>query len=1062
MTTKTVFLSGTVLFVPSDFDSTGPWTLGGLGGGGGAHKGNSQSSAGGGAGAYAQITNADVALKVGGTVFLSVGTAGVGATTSGFDGTAGTDTWVNVAGANSAPATSAAGFLAKAGAGSTAAASGAGGLASASVGSTKFDGGSGGTGNNGVARGGGGGGGAGGPNGPGGAGGATALGAGGGSGGGGSGGGGSGSGGAAGGSSSGATGVSGGANSAGAGAGVAPGGNGSLGGGGAGADRAVTPGAGGNGGAGVDWTQTSDGTTAGPGGGGGGGGNASGANTGGNGGAAGGYGAGGGGCGGSTSGTSASGNGGNGSAGFVLFTYTVNPNAGGGGGRASAPFTLNFALGGGLGSSPGSVGVAMGSSSPGSATFSPDQISGLTFAIRSDIGVTAVAGSIVGVAPAWNTSIGVFGSGSNAPTQAAAFGPGGQDLFQFTSSSTQFFSLASDVTVGACTVIWMGAPTIFNANKQLFANASNSSFLRTLTGGAGSAITTMAVLTVGGGVTNIPLASAVRPYRNMLPMAMTYDPAAASGTASIYVDNIFSGNATGVGAGGFLFNRIGVIGASTNPYDGYMGPILIYNRILTAEEMAAVTTYLATWRGQNIYIAAAGSDSSVTPWNSTTPFQTPTAAAAQPYLGFETLAPKGGDKFRLAAQALCPIPGLSPTVRMTWDGSVWGTGKALILGSTAPTLTVTSGTIYDCGVFASIPMTYVMYVPGGTITFGANYTLGNMQRLTQTVGTQSAPGVGQWGFDTGTNHVYVNAGVALTTGDIEVALASGSGRLASLGDNWSARNYVVAITQNTCCSPPGNNIVIDGVEAYFGNNDGIDQGPGQQNVVVKNCVVAYMGDGPAGTGGSQGDSYSAHQGTQVTRTLCQAWWSDKGGFNDGVDCTVINDRCISVGSLVYRNTSGTGAPASMTLTNCLGVVAANAFSDDCVTAGSATAQVTVENCTLVSLKGTGSGINQVLAGGSITALNNIITGFVTGLNWQGPGTLVAGYNDYYANTTNYSGTGPAPHDLAVNPLFVNAAAFNYVLAGNSPCLGAGVFIPGIVIDLAGTTRPNPPSVGAYE
>lgn len=1059
MATKTVLLSGSAFFVPADFDPAGPWELGGLGAGGGGRRGNSQSGGGGGGGAYARITNADASLTVGQLLFLSLGTPGLGATIVNTDGTSGTDTWANLTGINSPPTSVATGFLAKAGAGGSAT-GGAGGLASASIGSLKNDGGDGGSGGNGVGRGGGGGGGAGGANGPGGDGGSSGLlGNTGGSGGGGSGGGGSGSGGANGANSTSVAGGAGGANSAGAGAGVPPAGAGSLGGGGAGADAAVTPAAGGAGGAGADWVQTSDGTPAGPGGGGGGGGNAITTNLGGNGGAGGGYGAGGAGCGGSTSGASSAGNGGNGSAGFAYFTYTVNPDSGGGSaGGASGPFTMDFSMGGGLGFSPGSVGIALGASRPPGGAFSPDQIPGLVFAIRPDEGITLNGSSIVGVAPAWNTAIGAFGSGSNAPTQASGFGPNGQNLFQFTADNDQYFSTASDVTVGACTVIWLHAPTVISANKQIFANSSLSgSFIRSNTS-ASDAITVMAVRTVGGANTNITMASGAQPYRNMLPLAMTYDPAADGGTVNMFVNNILGGTATAVGAGGFVFNRIGVLGAATNPLDGYMGPALIYNRVLSSQEMANILAYLVEWRGQNIYVSTSGNDSTLTPWNRATPIATLSGAANLRYIGYETIAPKGGDLFRITTQANSLKAGLSPAIRMSWDGGVWGVGKAQVWGSTAPTLSVTTGTIYDCGAFPSTPMHYVHYIPSGVIAFGPNYTLGAMQRLTEDTSTPTTPAVGKWGYAGG--HVYVNAGVPLTTGDIEVTLATSLVSVVASGANWNTRNLIIAFSAKTCIGVGYNYQRVEDVECYFSAADGIDAGGAIVGNDVEGCIAAYMGSGPQGTGGSAGDGYSAHDTAVVRYSRSQAWYNDKGGFNHIGTTTTSHDQCISVGSLTFRASNGVGG--DFTVTNCLAVVTADAFSDHGVMNGSTTNSAIIENNTIVSLKGTGSGINQVLGGGNITALNNIITGFAAGLTWVAGGTISADYNDYYANGINYVGTTAGPHDLALNPQFVDAASFNYALSPISPCLGAGIAIPGITVDITGATRPNPPSIGAYE
>jgi len=58
----------------------------------------------------------------------------------------------------------------------------------------------------------------------------------------------------------------------------------------------------------------------------------------------------------------------------------------------------------------------------------------------------------------------------------------------------------------------------------------------------------------------------------------------------------------------------------------------------------------------------------------------------------------------------------------------------------------------------------------------------------------------------------------------------------------------------------------------------------------------------------------------------------------------------------------------------------------------------------------------------------------------------------------YSGTG----NIKSDPLFANAATGNLGLKQMSPCNGTGIAIPGIATDITGYTRPNPPSIGAYE
>jgi Right handed beta helix region len=81
---------------------------------------------------------------------------------------------------------------------------------------------------------------------------------------------------------------------------------------------------------------------------------------------------------------------------------------------------------------------------------------------------------------------------------------------------------------------------------------------------------------------------------------------------------------------------------------------------------------------------------------------------------------------------------------------------------------------------------------------------------------------------------------------------------------------------------------------------------------------------------------------------------------------------------------------------------------------------------------------------NITVENNIIFGNVDGsLNDEGSGTV-------------------ADHNLTSDPLFVNSAGADFHLLSGSSALGAGVAIGGITTDFDGVTRPNPPSIGAYE
>lgn len=293
------------------------------GGAGGYTQSVSDYGAGGGAGAYAK-TNA-VSVTPGQTVYLFVGTGGAA-------NTAGADTWANKT-ANTAPASTTDGALAKGGAAatSTGTVGGAGGAAASCVGNTSSSGGSGGDCSSPSAIGGGGGGGAAGPSGAGKNGGSVPTGVT---------TGGGGGGGSNGGSSTAASnvtagdfnGTAGGAGTGGTGGGAANGGAGSAGGGGGGGNGGLSPVAGGAGGSDTAFDATHG---CGGGGGGGGGNPGGGADTGGNGGAAGSYGGGGGGGG---FGDATAGTGGSGAQGLIAITYTA----------PATPAFSEFGIGGAL------------------------------------------------------------------------------------------------------------------------------------------------------------------------------------------------------------------------------------------------------------------------------------------------------------------------------------------------------------------------------------------------------------------------------------------------------------------------------------------------------------------------------------------------------------------------------------------------------------------------------------------------------------------------------------------------------------------------------------------
>jgi hypothetical protein len=101
-----------------------------------------------------------------------------------------------------------------------------------------------------------------------------------------------------------------------------------------------------------------------------------------------------------------------------------------------------------------------------------------------------------------------------------------------------------------------------------------------------------------------------------------------------------------------------------------------------------------------------------------------------------------------------------------------------------------------------------------------------------------------------------------------------------------------------------------------------------------------------------------------------------------------------------------------------------------------------------------------------------------------PAGLSSDYNDLYATGMNgfvgrlccsvdyqtlaawQAATSQDAHSISTNPQFINptgnAITVDLHIPISSPCVAAGIMIPGITVDFDGQLRPNPPSIGADE
>ena len=279
-----------------------------------------------------------------------------------------------------------------------------------------------------------------------------------------------------------------------------------------------------------------------------------------------------------------------------------------------------------------------------------------------------------------------------------------------------------------------------------------------------------------------------------------------------------------------------------------------------------------------------------------------------------------------------------------------------------------------------------------------------------------------------------------------------------------------------------------GVHPY-GSPDGTGGGINVRGaaVTVQNCVL-QNDTAEFGGGGLLNDAYSTATLANDTFTGDTALGGYGGGLaNDGTatltNCALTGNSAQAGGGLY--NSGYNSSNGSLMLTDCAltGNMAQQyggglyhssyvpvALTNDTFSGNSAqfggglsntgSGPLTLTNDTFTgnSAQNGGGFFNT---GSAVTLTNDILYGDTAPngsevYNYDSSSTASATYCDIQGG---FSGTG----NLNADPLFVNAPADLHLQSG-SPCLGAGTSnAPGYLpTDKDGRTRPNPPSVGAYE
>lgn len=109
----------------------------------------------------------------------------------------------------------------------------------------------------------------------------------------------------------------------------------------------------------------------------------------------------------------------------------------------------------------------------------------------------------------------------------------------------------------------------------------------------------------------------------------------------------------------------------------------------------------------------------------------------------------------------------------------------------------------------------------------------------------------------------------------------------------------------------------------------------------------------------------------------------------------------------------------------------------------------------------GPGIAIYSLNGTAYVTNTLFAGYATGIQKSG-GFPEEDYNLFAQVTTQTAGITRGGHSRATsNARFVDPANDDYHLLTGSGAVGSGIDA-GVTLDMDGTTRPNPPSIGAYE
>ncbi len=270
-------------------------------------------------------------------------------------------------------------------------------------------------------------------------------------------------------------------------------------------------------------------------------------------------------------------------------------------------------------------------------------------------------------------------------------------------------------------------------------------------------------------------------------------------------------------------------------------------------------------------------------------------------------------------------------------------------------------------------------------------------------------------------------------------------------------NTNVGVTVQNC-TLTNNTAAATGSNAAFGGGIYDYTSTSNSPMIVTNCIVT----GNAATsngGGIDMDDRNASGTISVTGcTLTNNSSLFGGGIatygtgaNSITGCIFTSNPASNEGGGIYNQFNNSSSP--LTITNCAFTGNTSPFGGGLYNYNGGNSTISMINCTLTGNSATSNGGGIYDSGnGAITATNDIFYGD-TGGEIKGS-SIPTTYSDVQGG---YTGTG----NKNANPLFVSSPTNLHLLAG-SPCLSAGTHTGAPATTIDGVTRPNPPSIGAYE